>query len=182
MTKKDLRIVAAFYPILIELAGRRALMTYLELANEAKARHPDDPLIKTLIPRSVSRRLSILRTFTDETCHPDLSCLIVNTSTGEVGKAYSDTYDPLEQRVRVFAYDWSSVAPSFQSFLEDKLDVSDATKPVKLKRDAAKRALWDYAKTNDIVPVPNGDQVEIMVRRIMTGEEIASAIASVMNV
>lgn len=182
MTKKDLRIVAAFYPILIELAGRNALMTYLELANEAKARHPDDALIATLIPRNVSRRLSILRTFTDEKCYPDLSCLIVNNSTGEVGKAYSERYDPLEQRAEVFAYDWSSVAPSFQSFMENKQNVFDAAKPVKLKRDDAKHALWDYSKTNNIVPVPNGDQVELMVRRIMAGEEIASAIASVMNV
>lgn len=107
MTIRDVRVTKVFYPILLDLARERRTTTYGALVDEAQARNPDDDIIAALIPRAVGRRLLVLRGFTDELGYPDLSSLVLNASTGEVGDAYSDKFDPREKRAEVMAFDWT---------------------------------------------------------------------------
>lgn len=117
-TTTGLRVVKAIYPILIERARAGELITYGELVDEVKARNPSDEVIAKVIPVSLGKRLLLLREFTTAKGLPDLSCLVVNASTKEVGEAYSDAFDPTAQRACLRAVQWDTEDPDFRLFCD----------------------------------------------------------------
>jgi hypothetical protein len=106
-------VAAAIYPILVECARKSPArtMTYGALANEAKLRLPNDEAVQKAIPVSLGRRLDVVRMFLDRESLPDLTVLVVNAGTGEVGSAFGANPDKV--RAEVAAFDWSTVAEEF---------------------------------------------------------------------
>jgi hypothetical protein len=181
MTIRDVRVTKVFYPILLDLARERRTTTYGALVDEAQARNPDDDIIAALIPRAVGRRLLVLRGFTDELGYPDLSSLVLNASTGEVGDAYSDKFDPRDKRAEVMAFDWTGVVPEFDAFVDRyEREIASRNRP-KRSREEAKHLLWDYAKDNPKALLPSPPQREAVLSSLIAGEDVADAIAEVMG-
>lgn len=175
-----LRIARAIYPILLEHGRTGTLLTYGQLADELKRRHPDDEVIANVIPRSLGPRLLLLRAFTSEQGYPDLSSLVVNAATDEVGDAYSQDLDPKEQRELVRAFDWSAALPEFDIYIERGLDGISKRQRPRRSRDEAKNALWQFAKANPGAHLPSPAQREAVLQVLMDGEDVEVAIADVL--
>jgi hypothetical protein len=118
ITLNDVQLASAYFPILIELAKHKHCLTYSELVAKAKAIYPNRPAVQGAIAVSAGRKLDVVRLFTSERGLPDLTCLVVNKNDGECGSGFTDHFDPVAARVRVFAFDWSSVSTDFDGYIQ----------------------------------------------------------------
>lgn len=178
-TITGLRVARAIYPILLERARAGMTITYGGLVEEAKARHPDDEVIAAVIPRSLGPRLLLLRRFTDEQGYPDLSSLVVNGQTGEVGDAYSDEFDAAEQRALILAFDWEGALPAFDVFIEQRHRETLASKRPRRSREEAKRMLWEFASTSPKAMSPSPKQREAVISMLMDGADLDVAVSGI---
>lgn len=112
ITETDLAVASALYPVLVDCARQEPArkLTYGALLEEAKARFPSNHAIQMAIPVSLGRRLDVVRLFLTEQKLPNLTSLIVNAGTGEVGSAFGA--NPEQVRAEVAAFDWSTVSES----------------------------------------------------------------------
>jgi len=148
VTETDLAVAAAIYPILVECARETPIrkLTYGELIEEAKQRFPNDDAVQNAIPVSLGRRLDVVRMFLNDQNLPDLTVVVVNAGTGEVGSAFGA--NPHVVRAEVAAYDWSSVSEQFTLHITSLRKDVEARKRPKLNRDQAKDAMASYYKEN----------------------------------
>lgn len=144
VTETDLAVAAAIYPILVECAREKPTrtLTYGQLINEAKVRCPNEGAVHNAIPVSLGRRLDVVRMFLNEKSLPDLTVVVVNASTGEVGSAFGANPDVV--RVEVSAFDWSSVSEQFTLHIAGLRKSAEARKRPKLTRDQAKAAMSSH--------------------------------------
>ena len=176
LTETDLAIAAALYPILVECARQSPArtMTYKALITEAKARLPNDEAVQHAIPVSLGRRLDVVRMFLDKECLPDLTVLIVNAGTGEVGSAFAA--DPNKARAEVAAFDWSAVAEEFDLHITGLQKGIEAAKRPKVSRDSAKQMMVDFARDNRAtLPKDIGKKREEIIAMICAGQSAADA-------
>ena len=146
ITLNDVQLAAAYYPILIDLAKHKHCLTYGELVEKAKEIYPEKDYVKNAIPVSAGRKLDVVRIFTNERNLPDVTSLIINKSQGECGSGFTGSFDPVEARSKVFAYDWSEVAVEFDLYIND---IKESTKPKKrLSHREATRLMSIYYQEN----------------------------------
>ena len=94
------------------------------------------------LPISLGRRLDVVRIFLTEQNLPNLTSLIVNAGTGEVGSAFGANAE--SNRAEVAAFDWNTVTDEFNlhiSSLRQKIEIR--ARP-KISHEAAKKAMSDY--------------------------------------
>lgn len=144
VTETDVAVAASFYPILVACARQTPprLVTYGELISIAKAQFPTVDAVQSAIPVSVGRRLDVVRLFLSKEGLPDLTSLVVNASTGEVGDAFGS--DPETARAAVAGFDWSAVETEFNLHLAGLRKQAVQRSRPKLSRDAAKKLMADY--------------------------------------
>lgn len=104
VTETDLAVAAAIYPILVECARKSPVerITYGELIKRAQTRFPGLDAIQNAIPVSLGRRLDVVRMFLDREELPDLTALVVNAGTGEVGSAFGANPESVRESVGAF--------------------------------------------------------------------------------
>lgn len=144
VTESDLTVASAFYPILVECARQSPprKVTYGELIALARERFPKVEAVQSAIPVSAGRRLDVVRMFLNKERLPDLTSLVVNASTGEVGEAFGA--NPERARDQVASFDWSAVATEFDLHIADlRRKVAARAKP-RIERDEAKRLMSAY--------------------------------------
>jgi len=176
ITETDLAVAAAIYPILVECARQSPArtMTYGALANEAKVRVPGDEAVQKAIPISLGRRLDVVRMFLDREALPDLTVLIVNAGTGEVGSAFGANPDKV--RAEVAAFDWSAVAEEFNLHIAGLRKGIEATQRPKITRDSAKEMMSDYARDHRAaLPKDIGEKREAIIKMISSGHSAEDA-------
>ena len=106
VTETDAALAIAYYPLLVDLATRRQMMSFGDFVGLAKATHPDNPAVQNAIPVSTGRRLEFVRVFTALQELPDLSAWV----TGKGGKnsaTFQRDFDPEGERRRSAEVDWS---------------------------------------------------------------------------
>jgi hypothetical protein len=156
ITLNDVQLAGAYYPILIDLAKQSRCMTYGELVEQAKNRHPENDVVQSAIPVSAGRKLEVVRLFTRERGLPDVTSLIINKAGGECGNYYVEHFDPVKARAEVFAYDWSAVQPEFNLYVAGLAKTATPSKPRKdgfaprkrLKESDASDLLYKYYQEN----------------------------------
>ncbi len=171
ITEIDLAVAAALYPILVECARESPArtMTYKALLTEAQARLPNDEAVQNAIPVSLGRRLDVVRMFLDKECLPDITVLIVNAGTGEVGSAFGA--DPDTVRAEVAAFDWSAVSEEFSLHISGLRRSLEATKRPKISRDTAKQMMSEYARDNQaMLPKDIARKREVIIDLICAGQ------------
>ena len=176
ITETDLAVAAAIYPILVECARQSPVrtMTYGAVANEAKVRLPNDEAVQKAIPVSLGRRLDVVRMFLNRESLPDLTVLVVNAGTGEVGSAFGA--DPDRVRAEVAAFDWGKVAEEFNLHISDLRKRIEATKRPKISRDRAKQMMVDYARDRRAaLPKDIGKKREVIIEMICAGHSSEDA-------
>ena len=176
ITETDLAVAATLYPILVEAARQTPLraLTYGALVNEAKDRFPNDEAVQNVIPVSLGRRLDVVRMFLNKQALPDLTVLVVNAGTGEVGSAFGA--DPDKVRAEVAAFDWSAVAEEFDLHISGLRKRIEATKRPKISRDAAKQMMFEYGRDHRAtLPKDIGLKREAIIELICAGNSVADA-------
>ncbi len=177
LTKTDIDIGAIYYAILIELARAGGIISYGELVATAKAAHPDNESVQKAIAVSAGRRLDAVRTFTNEKGYPDITSLVVNAGTGEVGSAFGS--DPVARRAEVTAFDWSTVQAQFALFIDER-QAELPVRRVKVKRPQAAAAVWEYyVEHKAILPAGIVTHRERLVGMVMGGLAVADAFEDV---
>lgn len=109
VTAKDILIAQSYYPILISYAMEMRMLSYGLLTTIAKEENVDKPYMKAAIAVQVGHHLKALRSITKDE-HDDLSCLVVNKSTGECGDPYDVRFNAEEARKKIFEFTkWEDV-------------------------------------------------------------------------
>ena len=179
ITETDLAIASALYSVLVgyvrEAPERR--LTYGALLDDAKGRFRNNDAIQMAIPVSLGRRLDVVRMFLNEQKLPDLTSLVVNAGTGEVGSAFGG--DPEQVRAEVAAFDWSTISEDFNLHIEGLRKAIVARARPKLKREAAKKAMFDYYQANaSALPKDIKDQRDLIIQLLCEGLPAAEAFES----
>lgn len=177
LTATDLEIGWIYYRILIGNARTGKMISYGDLVALAKAQHPENEIVQRAIALSAGRRLDAVRVFTNERGYPDITSLVVNGATGEVGAAFGT--DPVAQRAEVAAFDWTSVDEQFGDFISDRrADLPVKRKKVKL--DEAKRLIWSFFKEHE-TSLPKSIKLDgpRLREMVMDGHSVADAFEAV---
>ncbi len=173
LTEADLEIGRIYYGMLIEQARGGQMVTYGDLVERAKARHPENEFVQRAIAVSAGRRLEAVRVFTNQRGYPDLTSLVVNASTGEVGSAFGT--DPISRRAEVAVFDWSSIKEEFDLFLGEQHAVLPK-KQKKVRAADARQMVWDfYAENKAVLPPRIVTSRDMLVKMVMDGHAVADA-------
>jgi len=184
VTETDLAIASALYPVMVECARQSPpkKLTYGQLLDEAQERFPENEAVQRAIPISLGRRLDVVRMFLNEHALPDLTSLIVNADTGEVGSAFGA--DPIHVREQVAAFDWSTVSERFVLHIEGLRNAAMARARPKRKRDEAKKLMSAHYQQHRAA-LPKGIEahreliIELLIDGLSAEEAFEAAIAEV---
>lgn len=174
ITLNDVQLASAYYPILIDLARHKHCLTYSELVERAKREYPVRPEIQRAIAVSTGRKLDVVRIFTAERDLPDLSCLIINKNAGECGSGFTDHFDPVAAREKVFGFDWSNVSTEFDIYIKNT--EAAITPRTRIKRPAALKLMSEhYSAHKKQLPANISEQRELIIELLMEGFTAAEA-------
>lgn len=176
VTEADLAIAAALYPILVNCARQNPvrILTYGALLDEAKKKAPIGHAIEKAIPVSLGRRLDVVRMFLDEQNLPNLTSLIVNAGTGEVGSAFGA--NPEHVRAQVAEFNWNTVAEDFNLHIDVLRKDIESRSRLKLSREAAKRKMSDYFIANrSVLPKEIAAKREFIIELLCDGVPVDQA-------
>ena len=174
ITLNDVQLASVYYPILIDLAKHKHCLTYSELVERAKEEYPSKPAVQNAIAVSTGRKLDVVRIFTAARDLPDLTCLIINKGAGECGSGFTEHFDPVAAREKVFAFDWSSVSTDFDGFI--KYSESTVTPRKRIKRPAALKLMSDHYASHKAQLPPNiAERRELIIELLMEGFTPAEA-------
>lgn len=109
-THIDLKLAKAYYPILVEFVDLyRSLspegranwqLTYGDLIARAKEVFLDNDAVQRATSINAGRRLGVIRQIANGDC-PDMSSLVFNKASNEVGSAYQEAFDPAAERAKL---------------------------------------------------------------------------------
>lgn len=168
ITLNDVQLASAYYPILIELAKHKHCLTYSDLVANAKETYPTNAVVQRAIAVSAGRKLDVVRIFTSERELPDLTCLIINKGSGECGVGFTQHFDPIAARDKVFAFDWSSVSTAFNGYIKHTQTVITPRKRIK-KPEALKVMAEFYSQNKERLPASVRDKREFIIELLMEG-------------
>lgn len=175
VTETDVIIAAALYPILVECARKSPVqkLTYGALLDEAKSRFPNNEAVQSAIPISLGRRLDVVRSFLAEQKLPNLTSLIVNAETGEVGVAFGSDAESI--RAEVAAFDWSTVSGDFNLHISSLRTKIETRARPKISNEAARKIMSEYYLANR-TSLPKGleskrDEIIQLIREGMPPDE-----------
>ena len=148
-TDLQLHLASLYYPILLQLAKDKTVMTYKELIEKAQALNPNDTAIKNMIPVRSGDVLGVLYHFAEINDLPRITSLVVKQA-GECGNGIAKTHDCPAERYRCFSFDWSVEQPKFWDFIAQS-KAANATQRIRRVRLSFERALdiaWAYYLSN----------------------------------
>jgi hypothetical protein len=178
-TDLQLHIASLYYPILLQLAKDKVVITYKELIQKAQALNPNDVAIKNMIPVRSGNVLGVLYHFAEMNDLPRITTLIVKQA-GECGRGISKSHDCPVERDRCFAFDWSDEQPKFWDFIAQS-KTANTTKRVRRVPLNFERALdiaWAYYLSNK-TRLTNETRIAIekIAKALSTGKTTEEAFA-----
>ena len=185
ITLNDVQLASAYYPILIDCAKQKKLITYGELVAKAKEMYPTRTEVQNAIATSAGRKLDVIRIFTAERELPDITSLVVNKDTVECGVDFTKYFDPVATREKVFAFDWSNVTTEFDFYIKHAQTVKTTVKTHKLrisKSQAREKMAVFYKQNKERFPPSVREKRELIIELLMEGlteeEAFTKAISS----
>lgn len=184
-TAHDVVLSTIYLPILIRAAKDKQTITYGALVEGAKELHPDNEYVKRSIPVLVGRRLNVLRQILRENSLPDLSSLIVSTSSSDAVHLQAKT-----ERKRVYDTDWDSHASIIDSnwvkYPYDEVEFAEIKErdpePKAPSREELKRINWDYWQENkELYPKWFRSKNEEVMSLLLQGYPVADCYKRVLD-
>lgn len=174
-TLLDVQLARLLYPLVIEVAEAKALLTYSELIERALARYPDDPRVANLIPVRMGRILWVIYDFVEERELPRLTLVIVSKSDKYPGSAMWQ-HDCEAEQQRCFEFDWSTVNRDFDVY--GKQSEKAVTPLRRVKREEATRLMSEHYFANRAsYPVSIRVLRETIIENIINGMSVTEAFA-----
>ena len=184
VTLIDVQLASIYYPILLDLAQHKHCLTYGELIAKAQKLHPDNAVVKNALPVSTGPRLDVVRSFTEKHGYPDLSSLIINKASGECGKGFLRSFDPVKLRAEVFAFDWTVATTDFDGYIS-KAEKQATTKPKKrrkITKAEAEKINYEYFKKHlTTLPQNIPTKRELIVKLIIDGMSVEDAFSQAVS-
>ena len=174
ITLNDVQLASAYYPILIDLAKHKHCLTYGELVERAKKSYPDNPVVQNALPVSTGRKLDVVRIFTATRELPDVTCLIINKGLGECGSGFTEHFDPVAAREKVYSFDWSATSSDFDGFIRHSETSVTPRKRRKTKEALALMSQF-YARNKANFPSSIIKQREFILELLVDGFEAEEA-------
>jgi hypothetical protein len=168
ITLNDVQLASAYYPILIDLAKHKHSLTYNELVAKAKELYPANQVVQRAIAVSTGRKLDVVRIFTSQRDLPDLTCLVINKGSGECGTGFTQHFDPVASRNKVFSFDWSTISTDFDGYIKHTETVVTPRKRRK-EADALKIMANYYNQNKDRLPSSVREKREVIIELLMEG-------------
>lgn len=181
ITLNDVLLASAYYPILIDLAKHKHCLTYSELVERAKETYPGNAVVENAIAVSTGRKLDVVRIFTAERELPDLTCLVINKGDGECGVGFTQHFDPVAAREKVFSFDWSAVSSDFAGYIQHT-EISVTPKRTVKRPDALKEMEQYYKANKAALPSTVSGKREFIIKEIMAGCSAAEAFEKALSV
>jgi len=186
VTKTDEVLADVYLTILIQIAMTGGKLQYGELVAYAKQQNQNIAAVQNALARTAGRILSVIRNFTNSEGLPDLSSLVINKKTGECASNVNNLFDPVEERKRVYATDWSLVINKFKLFIVALKELASKEtinkkqkrlpKPIGITEAAASKMKWDYYKENEKTLDPKiATKADFIVSLIMKGVSVEEA-------
>lgn len=179
-TDLQLHIASLYYPILLQLAKDKAVITYKQLIEKAQHLYPNDSDIQNMIPVRSGDVLGVLYHFAEVNQLPRLTTLVVKQA-GECGIGIATTHDCPAERDRCFAFDWSGEQPKFWDFVAQS-KASNAAQRIRRGRLSFERALdiaWAYYLSHKSQLSREARmRIEKIAKQLCTGIPVDEAFAS----
>lgn len=180
ITLNDVQLASIYYPMLVDLAQHKHCLTYSELVSKAKELHPANPMVQRAIAVSTGRKLDVVRIFTAERDLPDLTCLVINKGSGECGSGFTDYFDPVASREKVFAFDWSTASTDFDGYIKHTETVITPRKSRK-EVEALKLMSAYYKQHKDRLPPSVRDKRAAIIELLVEGFSEEEAFSQALN-
>jgi len=168
ITLNDVQLASAYYPILVELARHMQCITYSELVERAKKRYPKKTVVQNAIAVSTGRKLDVVRLFTSERDLPDLTSLIISKSSGECGSGFTEHFNPIEARDKVFSYDWSMVSTDFDGYIRHT-EKAITPKKRRQKKQALELMSEYWSKNKNTLTPSLKEKRSLIIKLLMDG-------------
>lgn len=174
-TLLDVQLAHLLYPLLIEVAESKGILTYTQLIERAKLRYPDDYRVANLIPVRMGRILWVIYDFAEERDLPRLTLVIVSKKYLVPGSAM-EHHDIEAEQKRCHAHDWSTVDRNFDLYIADS---EKAVTPIKyVKKAVAKQLMADHYKAQRAMyPQAIRKLRYAIIENIMNGMTVEDAFA-----
>jgi len=171
-TDAQLHIASLYYPILVQVAKEKTVITYKELLAKAEALNPNDPIMQKMIPVRSGAVLGVLYHFAETNGLPRITTLVVKQTKGECGRGIANTHDCPLERERCYEFDWSGEQPKFWEFISSS-KAANAVKKVRKIRVTMERALdiaWAYYLSNKAtLTIEARKSIEKIAKTLCTG-------------
>lgn len=148
-TDLSLHLASLFYPILIETAKNKNVLTYKELVELAKQRHAEDEDVQKMIPVRTGRVLGVIFDFAEQAKLPRISTLIVSRK-GECGKGIKNKFNCEQERQSCYAFNWEAKLPEFWDHIH-KAKAANAERhqtTTKISKAKAADMMWEFYTAN----------------------------------
>jgi hypothetical protein len=174
-TLLDVQLAHLLYPLLIEVAEKKGILTYTQLIEQAQLRYADDRRVANLIPVRMGRILWVIYDFAEARDLPRLTLVIVSKKHLVPGSAMQHHDIEAEQK-RCYAYDWSTIDRNFDLYIADN---EKAVAPLKyVKQAVATQLMADHYKINRAMyPEAIRELREVIIENIMNGMAAEDAFA-----
>lgn len=165
-TDLDLIVARLMYPILVDKAPSGKTIQYKEIAEQIKSENPDVIEIRKITQRHIGRKLGTIWEFTKLQGCPHIGSLVVSQN-GECGSGISGIiHDLPRERERVQAFDWATVTPEFDAYIEKAkhIKTEQERKRVKRSEQEARECLfkyWEKVKEDEGFPLSKDDLLKI---------------------
>lgn len=177
-TAIDLELASVYYTILVDRCkeGDKSDISYGELVDLAKEKHPENMSVINAIPVSTGRRLGVIRYFVSKKGLPDLTCLVVRQNIRTNGEPYLREFDSKIEHVRVFEKDWTTVTSDFNYFIDEAIKI--VTRRNKRSCKVAEQLNYTFYKENKHLLIPNiADYKDEIIEMLMDGLTAEDAFA-----
>lgn len=176
MTELDVEIAALFYPVLVEVARAKELVSFGDLIRRTQKLHPDNLAMQRQVPVGVGRRLETVRVFTDAKGYPDLTCLVVNPGKSVPPETYYT--NPEAEQARVAAFDWSEVEAEFSLQIASWRKAAEK-RPKRRREEAVDLMAKYYLGHKAALPPAIRDYREHIIAELMAGEDVETAFTAI---
>ena len=175
ITRLDVLLAKQYAPILLKLAIDKKTTTYAGLIEAARQANPTEVCLFNAIPVSTGRRLDIIKIITAANGLPNLTALVVSSSTDRPGALGPQDPAVLSQ---VMSFDWQQVELSFDEvtkFVGERDEKKQQHKRKIMKPEEARNIMAAFFKENKSV-LPHDikmyrDEIIGLIRNGMEAEQ-----------
>lgn len=179
VTERALRLARLLFPILVQCAKDKTLITYGALVERAQEMYPDVSEVQNAIPVSMGRILDVIHVFCARRGIPDLASIVVSSGSTFPGRGYVDFEHADERQREVFAFDWEAEFIVFEEEVIEAIRVN--TRKPRSEKVAAQLLVTHFLQNETQYPATVRDHKATILALLMEGFDAHEAFDTVLR-